>query len=181
VQTTNQVLGIFSHLQIDGRAKKLATTFSRDEKVQPAVIAMGLKFSQGILDSVNSRTVGMLTALKSFIHDVAIGAHSVFNIELANLITVQIDHLVTSKRHAMAMGNVINWLKSSIATVPAALSHEQARHQLCVSIDYFVEERIHMAASVIADKALLKIKDGDVILTISRHPVIEKMLLRLTQ
>lgn len=181
VQTTNQVVGIFSHLKKDNRAKKLATTFSRDEKIHPEVIKMGLKFSQGTLDSVNSRTVGMLSALKSFIADVDIDATTVFSLELGKLITVQINHLVTSRRHTLAMGNVINWLKSNISLLPSTLSHEQAKAKLCESIDYFIEERIDVAGAVIVDTALGKIQDGDVILTVSRYHVVEKILMRLTE
>lgn len=181
VQTTNQVVGIFSHLKKEGKAKKLATAFSNNEKIHPAVIRMGLKFSQGIYDSVNSRTVGMLNALKSFIADVAIDDNTVFNMELGKLITVQINHLVTSRRHTLAMGNVINWLKASISLLDTDLSHEQSRAQLCESIDEFIEERIEMAGKVIVETSLGKIQDGDVILTVSRYHVIEKVLMRLTE
>ncbi len=180
VQTTNQVVGIFSHLRKDGRAKKLATTFSRDEKIHPAVIKMGLKFSQGILDSVNSRTVGLLTALKRFIVDLELDEKVVFAMELGKLITVQINHLVTSRRHTLAMGNAINWLKSNIALLSEKMPHEQAKQTICNAIDYFIDERIVVASGVIVDTALGKIQDGDVILTVSRYNVVENILMKLT-
>lgn len=149
VQTMNQVVSIFSHLQKDARSKKqLSTTFSKHEKIHPSVIKMGLKFSEGILDSVNSRTVGMLEALKNFISDLQLKPNCVFSLELGKLITAQINHLVTSRRHTLAMGNVINWLKSKISLLDNALSHEEAKASLCDDINYFIKEKIEIANEV---------------------------------
>ncbi len=76
------------------------------------------------------------------------------------------------------MGNAIRWLKLEISKVDPDTPEAEAKTQLCDSIDNFIRERITVAGTAIADKAIEKIKDGDVILTYAKSSIVEKTLLK---
>jgi len=75
------------------------------------------------------------------------------------------------------MGNAIRWLKVEISRSDVDLPEKDAKKELCDNIDTYVKEKIIVAAEVIQEHVMEKIKDGDVILTYARSSVVEKSLL----
>lgn len=61
--------------------------------------------------------------------------------------------------------------------MPAEISDDDAKRDLCECIDSFIQERIQAADSLIAETASAKIVDGDTILVYGKSSVVLKTLL----
>jgi translation initiation factor eIF-2B subunit delta len=76
-----------------------------------------------------------------------------------------------------SMGNAIRYLKLQVSKIDPDVAEEEAKTQLCDSIDNFITERISIADLVMMDKATEHIEDGDVVLTYGRSTLVERTLL----
>jgi len=76
------------------------------------------------------------------------------------------------------MGNAIRWLKLEISKVDIDVPDTEAKQSLCDAIDVFIRDRVTAADVVIADKAVEKIKDGDVILTYAKSSIVQQTLVK---
>jgi len=76
------------------------------------------------------------------------------------------------------MGNAIRWLKLEISKVDIDVPDAEAKKGLCDAIDVFIRERVTFADAVIAQSAVEKIRDGDVILTYAKSSIVQKTLVR---
>ena len=75
------------------------------------------------------------------------------------------------------MGNAIRWLKLEISKVDPDTLETRAKQTLCKAIDEFIRDRITVADQVIANSAVEKIQDGDVILTFAKSTIVQQTLL----
>lgn len=75
------------------------------------------------------------------------------------------------------MGNAIRWLKLQVSKIDMDASEEDAKRDLCKSIDTFIAERITVADEVITEAGAKYIRDGDVILTYGRTAIVERTML----
>lgn len=75
------------------------------------------------------------------------------------------------------MGNAIRFLKARIGKVSLTLSESEAKAALCSDIERFMNEKIVLADRVITRQAVMKIRDGDILLTYGSSSVVEMILL----
>lgn len=75
-----------------------------------------------------------------------------------------------------SMGNAIRWLKLQISKVDIDLADFEAKKLLSQAIENFIRDRIRIARPLIAELAVSRIDDGDVILTYGYHRLVEHVL-----
>ncbi|KAL1681344.1 hypothetical protein EV122DRAFT_261148 [Schizophyllum commune] len=165
-------LRIFSHF---GLPKAPGHQIKGD--IHPAIIRLGLLFSEFKISGANARCIATLTAFKAVIQDYHTPAHNTLSRHLMTHLSPQITHLVSARPMSVTMGNAIRQLKLEISGSDIDLPEQDAKDALCARIDDYIRERIITADEVIEDIAGKKIKDGDVILVYARSSVVEKVLL----
>lgn len=172
VDDTTRGLRIFSHF---GLPKSPSVTKG---DVHPAIIRVGLQFSDFKITGANARCIAMLTAFKAVIQGYVTPPNNTLSRHLMTHLSPQINHLVLARPMSVTMGNAIRQLKLEISGSDIDLPEQDAKNALCTKIDNYIRDRIIIADQVIQETAGKKIKDGDVILTYARSSVVEKVLLR---
>ncbi|KAJ7591356.1 eukaryotic translation initiation factor 2B delta subunit [Mycena floridula] len=146
-------------------------------EIHPAIIRLGLQFSEFKICGANARCIATLTAFKTVIQDYITPPNNTLSRHLMTHLSPQISHLVSARPMSVTMGNAIRQLKLEISESDIDLPEQDAKDELCQTIDTYIRERIIAADEVIQDLAGKKIKDGDVILTYARSSVVEKVIL----
>ncbi|KIK65569.1 hypothetical protein GYMLUDRAFT_39047 [Collybiopsis luxurians FD-317 M1] len=167
-------LRIFSHFGIPASTK--AHQIKGD--IHPAIVKLGLQFSEFKICGANARCIATLTAFKTVIQDYVTPPHNTLSRHLMTHLSPQITHLVNARPMSVTMGNAIRQLKLEISGSDIDLPEQDAKDALCQKIDNYIRDRIIIADEVIEDLAVKKIKDGDVVLTYARSSLVEKILLR---
>ncbi|KAG6880405.1 hypothetical protein C0992_000007 [Termitomyces sp. T32_za158] len=165
-------LQIFSHF---GLPKPIGHAIKGD--IHPAIIRLGLLFSEFRICGSNARCIATLTAFKSVIQDYTTPPNNTLSRHLMTHLSPQITHLVSARPMSVTMGNAIRQLKLEISGSDIDMVEQDAKDALCQKIDNYIRDRIIIADEVIQELAGKKIKDGDVILTYARSSVVEKILL----
>ncbi|KAH0587222.1 hypothetical protein H2248_006030 [Termitomyces sp. 'cryptogamus'] len=165
-------LQIFSHF---GLPKPIGHAIKGD--IHPAIIRLGLLFSEFRICGSNARCIATLTAFKSVIQDYTTPPNNTLSRHLMTHLSPQITHLVSSRPMSVTMGNAIRQLKLEISGSDIDMIEQDAKDVLCQKIDDYIRDRIIIADEVIQELAGKKINDGDVILTYARSSVVEKILL----
>ncbi|KAJ3781920.1 hypothetical protein GGU11DRAFT_245839 [Lentinula aff. detonsa] len=166
-------LRIFSHF---GLPKTPGHQIKGD--IHPAIVKLGLQFSEFKICGANARCIATLTAFKTVIQDYVTPPHNTLSRHLMTHLSPQITHLVTARPMSVTMGNAIRQLKLEISGSDIDLPEQDAKDALCQEIDNYIRDRIIIADEVIEDLAVKKIKDGDVVLTYARSSLVEKIILR---
>ncbi|KAG1858481.1 hypothetical protein F4604DRAFT_1684893 [Suillus subluteus] len=144
--------------------------------IHPAIIRLGLQFSEFKIAGANARCIATLTAFKTVIQDYVTPPNNTLSRHLLTHLSPQITHLVSARPMSVTMGNAIRELKLEISGSDIDLPEQDAKNLLCQKIDDYISERITIADQVIQETAGTKIKDGDVILTYARSSVVEQVL-----
>ncbi|KIM45866.1 hypothetical protein M413DRAFT_16687 [Hebeloma cylindrosporum] len=165
-------LRIFSHF---GQPKPVGHTVKGD--IHPAIIRLGLLFSEFKICGANARCIAMLLAFKQVIQDYTTPLHNAISRHLMTHLSPQITHLVSARPMSVTMGNAIRELKLEIGRIDFDMIEQDAKDFLFTKIDNYIRDRIIIADQVIQELAGNKIKDGDVILTYAKSSVVEKVLL----
>ncbi|KIM83795.1 hypothetical protein PILCRDRAFT_818820 [Piloderma croceum F 1598] len=166
-------LRIFSHF---GLPKPVSHVGKGD--IHPAIVRLGLQFSEFKISGANARCIATLIAFKTVIQDYITPPNNTLSRHLMTHLSPQITHLVSARPMSVTMGNAIRQLKLEISGSDIDLPEQDAKDVLCHKIDHYIRDRIIIADQVIQEIAGSKIKDGDVILTYARSSVVEKVLLR---
>ncbi|KAJ8523004.1 hypothetical protein ONZ45_g528 [Pleurotus djamor] len=172
-QNRSRGLRIFLHF---GLPKPKGHALKGD--IHPAIVRLGLQFSEFKICGANARCIATLTAFKTVIQDYVTPPNITLPRHLMTHLSPQITHLVSARPMSVTMGNAIRQLKLDISNVDIDLPEQDAKDSLCLQIDNYIRDRIIVADEVISDLAGKKIKDGDVILTFARSSVVEKVLLQ---
>ncbi|KAF5388359.1 hypothetical protein D9615_000134 [Tricholomella constricta] len=178
-KSVSRGLRIFSHF---GLPKPVGHSIKGD--IHPAIIRLGLLFSEFRICGANARCIATLTAFKtacppSIFHsfDYATPSHNTLSRHLMTHLSPQITHLVAARPMSVTMGNAIRQLKLEISGSDIDMIEQDAKDALCHKIDNYIRDRIIIADEVIQELAGKKINEGDVILTYARSSVVEKILL----
>eukprot|EP01088_Endostelium_zonatum_P019495 TRINITY_DN674_c2_g1_i1.p1 TRINITY_DN674_c2_g1~~TRINITY_DN674_c2_g1_i1.p1 ORF type:complete len:602 (-),score=182.69 TRINITY_DN674_c2_g1_i1:54-1859(-) len=170
-------VGLFSHLPNyqNRNSANLGVSFTASEKIHPAVISLGLKYSSQTITGSNARCVAMLTAFKEVIRSYKTPPEASLHRDLEAHLGPQIAFLKECRPISISMGNAINSLKREIHKT-LEMVEEEAKDFLIKKIDKFIEVRIVLADKAIASNACDKINEGDVILTFGLSHSVEMML-----
>ncbi|XP_010209641.1 PREDICTED: translation initiation factor eIF-2B subunit delta-like, partial [Tinamus guttatus] len=132
--------------------------------IHPAVVRLGLQYSQGIINGSNARCIALLEVFKQLIRDYSTPPHEELSRDLVAKLKPHISFLNQCRPLSASMGNAIKFLKKEISCLPDTLREEEAKEKLQDTIDKYLREKILLAAEVISRSAFEKIKENDVIL-----------------
>ncbi|KAL7318813.1 hypothetical protein PS15m_002012 [Mucor circinelloides] len=166
---------ILNHLELP---KKPDTEKNKD--LHPAVLSLALLFSQYKITGSNARCVAMLETFSQIIKDHQPPDDATFVRHIQRHLDPHIAFLLKFRYMSLSIRECIRWLKKVMADLVAVhppVADEDARQTLQDQIAWFIRERITMADKLIAQNALTKIEDGDVILTFVKSSVVERVFL----
>ncbi|KAI9323149.1 hypothetical protein BX666DRAFT_2145845 [Dichotomocladium elegans] len=158
--------------------KRPDTASNKD--LHPAVLALGLLFSEHKLVGSNARCVAMLETFSKVIEDHKPPSDATFARNIQKHLDPHIAYLLATRPMSLSMRECIRWLKKEVSDIveeDPPLSDDDARKRLLECIEHFIRERITMADQLIVQNGLQKIQDGDVILTYGKSSVVESLLL----
>ncbi|KAF7669173.1 hypothetical protein LDENG_00240900 [Lucifuga dentata] len=158
-------VSLFSHLHQYSRKAPLTQQLSIPSSViHPAIVRLGLQYSQGIVAGSNARSVALLHAFKQVIRDYTTPPNEELSRDLVNKLKPYISFLNQCRPLSASMGNAIKYIKKEISNIPSQCKEEEAKSKLLNYIDCYINEKIVLAAKAIAKYSIEKISDRDVIL-----------------
>ncbi|XP_054847762.1 translation initiation factor eIF-2B subunit delta [Eublepharis macularius] len=170
-------VSLFSHLHQYSRKVLLTQQMSIPASViHPAVVRLGLQYSQGIINGSNARCIALLRVFKQVIGDYTTPANEELSRDLVNKLKPYISFLNQCRPLSASMGNAIKFLKKEISGLPGSMREEEAKGVLQEAIDKYVREKIVLAAEAISKSAFEKINDGDVILVYGCSSLVSRTL-----
>lgn len=172
-------IALFAHLpQYEAaalRASLLAAGFAPSSNLHPAVVKLGLQFSQGLLTGANQRSEAMLEVFKQLVRDYHTPKAKTLARDLSTRLKHSIDFLSACRPLSVSMGNAIKYVKKLVVNSPLGLPESEAKSELVASIDWFLTEKIQLARRAVVEAALTKIRDGDVLLTFAWADSVEEI------
>ncbi|KAF7721242.1 hypothetical protein EC973_005005 [Apophysomyces ossiformis] len=165
-------------LHLDAPERPNTTGSNKD--LHPAVLALGLYFSEHKIVGSNARCVAMLQTFSKVIEEHKPPSDASFSRHIQKHLDPHIAYLLSTRPMSLSMRECIRWLKKEMADIveeDPPLSDDEARNRLVERIEHFIRERITMADQLIVQNGLQKIHDGDVILTYGKSSVVESLLL----
>lgn len=170
-------VSLFSHLHQYSRKAPLTQQLSIPSTViHPAVVRLGLQYSQGIVAGSNARSVALLHAFKQVITDYTTPPNEELSRDLVNKLKPYISFLNQCRPLSASMGNAIKYIKKEISNIPSQCKDKEAKSKLLNCIDCYINEKIILAAKAIAKYAIEKISDGDVILVYGCSSLVNNIL-----
>ncbi|NXY25545.1 EI2BD factor, partial [Atrichornis clamosus] len=170
-------VNLFSHLHQYSRKKPLTQQMSIPSTViHPAVVRLGLQYSQGIINGSNARCIALLEVFKQVIQDYSTPPNEELSRDLVAKLKPHISFLNQCRPLSASMGNAIKFLKKEISCLPDTLREEEAKEKLQDTIDKYLREKIVLAAEAISRSAFEKINDHDVILVYGCSSLVNRTL-----
>ncbi|XP_035534529.1 translation initiation factor eIF-2B subunit delta isoform X2 [Morone saxatilis] len=170
-------VSLFSHLHQYSRKAPLTQQLSIPSTViHPAIVRLGLQYSQGIVAGSNARSVALLHAFKQVIRDYTTPPNEELSRDLVNKLKPYISFLNQCRPLSASMGNAIKYIKKEISNIPSQCKEEEAKSKLLNCIDRYIDEKINLAAKAIAKSSIEKISDGDVILVYGCSSLVNHIL-----
>ncbi|XP_078130660.1 translation initiation factor eIF2B subunit delta isoform X2 [Sander vitreus] len=170
-------VSLFSHLHQYSRKAPLTQQLSIPSTViHPAIVRLGLQYSQGIVAGSNARAVALLHAFKQVIRDYTTPPNEELSRDLVNKLKPYISFLSQCRPLSASMGNAIKYIKKEISNIPSQCKEEEAKRKLLSCIDCYIDEKIILAAKAIAKSSIEKISNGDVILVYGCSSLVNHIL-----
>ncbi|KAL9863635.1 LOW QUALITY PROTEIN: translation initiation factor eIF2B subunit delta [Geothlypis trichas] len=170
-------VNLFSHLHQYSRKKPLTQQMSIPSTViHPAVMRLGLQYSQGIINGSNARCIALLEVFKQLIRDYSTPPNEELSRDLVAKLKPHISFLNQCRPLSASMGNAIKFLKKEISCLPDTLREDEAKEKLQDVIDKYLREKIVLAAEAISRSAFEKINDHDVILVYGCSSLVTRTL-----
>ncbi|XP_078398451.1 translation initiation factor eIF2B subunit delta isoform X1 [Cetorhinus maximus] len=167
----------FLHLHQYSRKMPLTQQLTIPSTVlHPAIVRLGLQYSQGIITGSNARCIALLHAFKQVIRDYSTPPHEELSRDLVNKLKPDISFLNQCRLLSASMGNAIKFIKKEISNISRSMREDEAKEMLLNCIDKYVNEKIHLAAKAISKSASEKINDGDVILVYGCSSLVSSIL-----
>ncbi|XP_072490132.1 translation initiation factor eIF2B subunit delta isoform X2 [Notamacropus eugenii] len=158
-------VSLFSHLHQYSRRIPLTQYMSIPSSViHPAVVRLGLQYSQGLISGSNARCIALLRAFQQVIQDYTTPPNEELSRDLVNKLKPYISFLTQCRPLSASMYNAIKFLTKEITAVSSTQREEEAKSLLQKAIGWYVKEKILLAAEAISRSAYEKINNGDVIL-----------------
>ncbi|XP_054474592.1 translation initiation factor eIF-2B subunit delta isoform X2 [Anoplopoma fimbria] len=170
-------VSLFSHLHQYSRKAPLTQQLGIPSTViHPAIVRLGLQYSQGIVAGSNARSVALLHAFKQVIRDYTTPPNEELSRDLVNKLKPYISFLNQCRPLSASMGNAIKYIKKEISNIPSQCKEEEAKRKLLRCIEDYINEKIILAAKAIAKYSIEKISDGDVILVYGCSSLVNHIL-----
>ncbi|XP_054603852.2 translation initiation factor eIF2B subunit delta isoform X2 [Nothobranchius furzeri] len=170
-------VSLFSHLHQYSRKAPLTQQLSIPSTViHPAVVRLGLQYSQGIVAGSNARSVALLHAFKQVIRDYITPPNEELSRDLVNKLKPYISFLNQCRPLSASMGNAIKYVKKEISNISSQCKEEEAKSKLLNCIEWYIKEKIILAAKAIAESSIEKINNEDVILVYGCSSLVNHIL-----
>ncbi|XP_037002549.2 translation initiation factor eIF-2B subunit delta isoform X4 [Artibeus jamaicensis] len=170
-------VSLFSHLPQYSRQNSLTQCMSIPSSViHPAMVRLGLQYSQGLVSGSNARCIALLRALQQVIQDYTTPPNEELSRDLINKLKPYFSFLNQCRPLSASMHNAIKFLNKEITGVSSSKREEEAKAELRASIDHYVKEKIVLAARAISRFAYQKISNGDVILVYGCSSLVSRIL-----
>ncbi|KAI4547255.1 hypothetical protein MJG53_020578 [Ovis ammon polii x Ovis aries] len=157
-------VSLFSHLPQYSRQNSLTQFMSIPSSViHPAMVRLGLQYSQGLVSGSNARCIALLRALQQHCMD-------------ARCCGCCCSFLTQCRPLSASMYNAIKFLNKEITGVSSSKREEEAKSELRAAIDRYIKEKIVLAAQAISRFAYKKISNGDVILVYGCSSLVSQIL-----
>ncbi|XP_040016699.2 translation initiation factor eIF2B subunit delta isoform X2 [Gasterosteus aculeatus] len=170
-------VSLFSHLHQYSRKAPLTQQLGIPSTViHPAIVRLGLQYSQGIVAGSNARSVALLHAFQQVIRDYTTPPNEELSRDLVNKLKPYISFLNQCRPLSASMGNAIKYIKKEISNIPSQCKEEEAKIKLLNCIERYINEKIVLAAKAIAKYSIEKISDGDVILVYGCSSLVNHIL-----
>uniref|UniRef100_A0A8D2KU29 Translation initiation factor eIF2B subunit delta n=1 Tax=Varanus komodoensis TaxID=61221 RepID=A0A8D2KU29_VARKO len=170
-------VSLFSHLHQYSRKELLTQHMSIPAStIHPAVVRLGLQYSQGIINGSNARCIALLRVFKQVIADYTTPPNEELSRDLVNKLKPYISFLNQCRPLSVSMGNAIKFLKKEISALPGSMQDEEAKGALQSAMDKYEQEKIILAAAAISKFASEKINNGDVILVYGCSSLVSRTL-----
>ncbi|KAB0357876.1 hypothetical protein FD754_002032 [Muntiacus muntjak] len=154
-------VSLFSHLPRYSRQNSLTQLMSIPSSViHPAMVRLGLQYSQGLVSGSNARCIALLHALQQVIQDYT-PPNEELSRGLVNKLKPYFSFLTQCRPLSASMYNAIKFLNKEIAGVSSSTREE---------------EKIVLAAQAISRFAYKKIGNGDVILVYGCSSLVSQIL-----
>lgn len=152
--------------------------------LHPAVIELGIKYAKRDIRGGNARCRAMLQVFSTVLED-----YVPSTTEDADAITdtrTHFDQMVLKpsftfwttkcRPHSVSMGNAFTFLKTAVGSLSRDISLEDMKETLQETIERYLSERLLYAGRAIAQHAMTKIEDGDILLTFGHSETISVLL-----
>ncbi|VFV37226.1 translation initiation factor [Lynx pardinus] len=170
-------VSLFSHLPQYSRQNSLTQYMSIPSSViHPAMVRLGLQYSQGLVSGSNARCIALLRALQQVIQDYTTPPNEELSRDLVNKLKPYFSFLTQCRPLSASMYNAIKFLNKEITGVSSSKREEEAKSELQAAIDRYVQEKIVLAAQAISRFAYEKINTGDVILVYGCSSLVSRIL-----
>ncbi|XP_010350622.1 translation initiation factor eIF2B subunit delta isoform X2 [Saimiri boliviensis] len=170
-------VSLFSHLPQYSRQNSLTQFMSIPSSViHPAMVRLGLQYSQGLVSGSNARCIALLRALQQVIQDYTTPPNEELSRDLVNKLKPYMSFLTQCRPLSASMHNAIKFLNKEITGVSSSKREEEAKSELRAAIDRYVQEKIVLAAQAISRFAYKKISNGDVILVYGCSSLVSRIL-----
>ncbi|XP_033104220.1 translation initiation factor eIF-2B subunit delta-like [Anneissia japonica] len=170
-------VSLFSHLDQYERQMPLTKALGFGScEIHPAIIKLGLQYAKGIICGSNARCIALMNTFKKVIHDYSTPEDKELSRDLESRIKPYISFLNQCRPKSVSMGNAIKNLKMQITHIPSDMPDANAKEELYTFIDKYLNEKIFLAAEVIRNYAITKIRDGDVIMVYGCSSLLCKVL-----
>lgn len=170
-------VSLFSHLPQYSRQNSLTQFMSIPSSViHPAMVRLGLQYSQGLVSGSNARCIALLHALQQVIQDYTTPPNEELSRDLVNKLKPYMSFLTQCRPLSASMHNAIKFLNKEITSVGSSKREEEAKSELQAAIDRYVKEKIVLAAQAISRFAYQKISNGDVILVYGCSSLVSRIL-----
>ena len=173
---------LFSHLPQYERETSLSLKVRElSSDIPPAVLRLGLAYSNGDVTGSNARCVAMLSAFLTVIREYEVPANKILRDDLLQRLKPWVRFITDCRPMSASMGNALRTLKLKISKIHPQTPVSEAKAYLLDEIDSYIRERITLAHQVIVAAAVERIADGDVVMTYATSYVIQQVLLTAKQ
>ncbi|PNI72351.1 EIF2B4 isoform 11, partial [Pan troglodytes] len=122
-------VSLFSHLPQYSRQNSLTQFMSIPSSViHPAMVRLGLQYSQGLVSGSNARCIALLRALQQVIQDYTTPPNEELSRDLVNKLKPYMSFLTQCRPLSASMHNAIKFLNKEITSVGSSKREEEACH-----------------------------------------------------
>ncbi|XP_012943705.1 translation initiation factor eIF-2B subunit delta isoform X1 [Aplysia californica] len=158
-------------------AKKEKNLLGKAYKMDHTIVRLGYQYFYHNIVGANARCLALLTTLKELIGKYKTPEEKELSRDLEkNYLTPCISYLNECRPISTSMGNAIKHLKLHINQIPSDMDDKTAIARLQEEIESFIHVNLVMAAKGVAEFAIAKIDDDDVILVYAASSLIAKVL-----
>ena len=145
--------------------------------IHPAILKLGAQLSTDEISGSSARTVALLAAFQKVIQDYTTPENRDMARECIKIIEPCINFLKECRPLSLSMRNSITYMKFLLKNIPNTLDEFQGKNWFVEQTKKFIQVRIILAANMISEMVVTKIRNGDVILLYSPCSLVMNIIL----